>query len=119
MILIVLVVAALVLDTLNSYIRICVRQSAAYGVAHLNVPGNYLFRFIDLDLPEIFRPPWVVPSIFGAWLIVGLALLIYGIILYGILFGLGIRLVPWAIGRFFARPFFSFVHSSLRRMDGA
>lgn len=113
MILILLVIAALALDTLNRYARICVRRSAAYGVAHFNVSPRYLFRFIDFDLPEIFRPSWAVPAVFGAWLIVGLVLLIYGTILYGFLIGLGLRLIPWVVGRLFARVIDSYANPGL------
>jgi hypothetical protein len=119
MILILLVIVALVLDTLNSYLRICVRRSAAYGAAHFNVPRQYLSRFIDLDLPEIFRSPWVVPLVFSAWLIVGLALLVYVIIFYGFLIGVGLRLLPWAVGRLLARVLDSYANPSSHRKGGA
>jgi hypothetical protein len=119
MILVLLAVSSLVLDTLYSYLRKCVRHSAAYGVANFNVPREYLGRFIDMDLPEIFRAPWATPLIFAAWLIVGLALLIYGIVSYGFLIGLGIRLIPWALGRLFATVFDSYVNPSLQRRRGA
>jgi len=117
--LVLLSVASLVLDTVYCYLRKCVRRSAANGVANFNVPPGNLGRFIDADLPEIFRPPWATPLVFGAWLIVGLALLIYGIISYGFLIGLGIRLIPWGLGRLFATVFDSYANPSLQRRGGA
>lgn len=112
MILILLVITALVLDTLNSYLKICVRRSAADGVAHFNVPPQHLSGWIDLNLPEIFRSPLAVPLVSGGCLLVGLVLIVYGIIFYGLLIGLGVRLLPWAAGRLFARVLDSYANPS-------
>jgi hypothetical protein len=117
-ILVLLAVASLVLDTLYNYLKKCVRRSAA-GVGNFNIPLGDLGRVIDTDLPEIFRPPWTTPLICGATLIVGLVLLTYGIILYGFLLGVGIRLIPWALGRLFATLLDFYLNPSLHGRGSA
>lgn len=112
MALILLIIAALVLDTLSGYLRICVRRSATYAPG---LPPEVLFRTIDVDLPQMFRrPAWMAPAVtFGA-LLLGVVLLFYGILLYGLMIGLVVRMIPWGLGRLLARMFDRTVNPSLK-----
>lgn len=100
--LILLMTIALVLDILNSYVRLGVRRTAAAG-AHPQA-----------GLPLAFIGPGRLEVLFLLWLVVGLALLVYGIASYGFLAGLGSRLLPWLAGRILARALDSYLRDSLR-----
>ena len=100
--LILLIIAALVLDTLNSYVRL--------GIRRTNRAGGHP----QTGLPLAFSGPGRLETLFFVWLVVGLALLVYGVYSYGIMLGLGSRLVPWAAGRVLARALDSWLLDRIR-----
>ena len=89
--LILLIVAALVLDTLNSYVRLGIRRTAALG-------GHP-----QAGLPLTFSGPGRIEGLFFSWLTVGVALLVYGVYSLGVVGGIVCRLIPWVAGRILAR----------------
>lgn len=97
-----LMIAALLLDTLNAYVRLGIRRTARAG-------GHP-----QTGLPLAFSGPGRLEALFFVWLVVGLALLVYGIYSYGIMLGLGSRLIPWAAGMVLARALDSYLLDWIR-----
>lgn len=95
-------IAALVLDTLNSYVRLGVRRTAAER-------GHP-----QAGLPLAFSGPGRVEALFFSWLTVGVALLVYGIYSLGVVGGIVSRLIPWVAGRILAKGLDSYLYDSLR-----
>jgi len=96
--LILLLIVAFILDTINSYLKIGLRRTVAQGYPP------------ELGLPLAFMGPWRLELVFILSLIVGFVLLVYGIYLLGFLAGIGCRMVPWIAGKIAARVLDSFLH---------